>query len=295
MDGQIVKFEKPRGELARIHEEYLRERNIVNRYSKKELGKWGKIDLYVLLDLDMYRNKPIPPEILSYVVKAKRREYHPDAENGSKEAFLLVKIADDVFRDRKFRLFYDSGFLDERIPEDRIYYSDEFFREFGECFERNGKFSVKQPVPALDPRSSEEEVREFYEFWSNFKSWRSFEPVEELYTMNEYERAQYSHKNREELNRLKNMDVLRIKRLVQIAKKRDPRIGKSIESQVSEMMAQRWSESEESTLRRLVGLFGKARKNKWEIITSKLVEMTKVRRSVSEVARRGSEMEQRRR
>ncbi|WEL37778.1 zuotin [Encephalitozoon hellem] len=291
----IVKYERPTGELARIHEEYLGRRNVLNLYTKKEFERWGRcIDLYLLLDLDMYRTKPIPPGILDHVAKVKMHEYHPDLTKGCREAFLLVKIARDVFRDRKLRLFYDSNFFDESIPEDKIYREDEFFDVFGECFQRNARFSINQPVPLLDRNDDSKKALEFYEFWNNFKSWRTFEPVEELYNMGEYDRSQYSIKNKEKLSLLKNQDALRIKKLVQIARKRDPRVGKSIEEQMKEMMRMNsWTPSEISTLKRLISLLGRTKKNKWETITEKLVEITKVKRSIKEVMEKGAELEKR--
>lgn len=287
----IVKFEKPTGELARIHREYLSRRNVLNRYTSQQLKSWGGVDLYLLLDLDAYRGKPIPSRILDHVVKVKMCEYHPDVSKGCREAFLLVRVARDVFRSQKLRLFYDSGLLDESIPEDRIYYPDEFFDVFGRCFEWNGRFSAVQPVPELGTGGTAKDAENFYEFWSNFKSWRVYESAEEFYKMNDYEKSQYSTKNKERLVQLKNQDIMRIKRLVQIAKKRDPRTGKSIEEQVSELMGMTWSPAEVSMLKRLLVLLGKSKKNKWETITEKLVEMTKVKRSVSEVTKKGMELE----
>ncbi|KAH9919941.1 uncharacterized protein B0H18DRAFT_1026289, partial [Fomitopsis serialis] len=51
-----------------------------------------------------------------------------------------------------------------------------FFDGFAPVFEREARFSRKQPVPMLggyeDPK---EVVSAFYDFWYNFDSWRSFE------------------------------------------------------------------------------------------------------------------------
>ena len=51
-----------------------------------------------------------------------------------------------------------------------------FFDAYGEIFEREARFSNKQPVVPLgaydDPK---EKVEAFYDFWYNFDSWRSFE------------------------------------------------------------------------------------------------------------------------
>jgi DnaJ family protein C protein 2 len=51
-----------------------------------------------------------------------------------------------------------------------------FFSTFGPVFEREARFSTKQPVPGLgDKDAGKKEVEGFYDFWYNFDSWRSFE------------------------------------------------------------------------------------------------------------------------
>lgn len=51
-----------------------------------------------------------------------------------------------------------------------------FFKLFGPVFEREARFSRKQPVPLLGEFDAPKaEVEGFYDFWYNFDSWRSFE------------------------------------------------------------------------------------------------------------------------
>lgn len=52
----------------------------------------------------------------------------------------------------------------------------DFFEAFAPVFEREARFSRKQPAPMLgDVDASKEHVEGFYDFWYNFDSWRSFE------------------------------------------------------------------------------------------------------------------------
>jgi hypothetical protein len=52
----------------------------------------------------------------------------------------------------------------------------DFFKEFGPVFEREARFSKKEPVPMLGAiDATKDEVEGFYNFWYNFDSWRSFE------------------------------------------------------------------------------------------------------------------------
>lgn len=51
-----------------------------------------------------------------------------------------------------------------------------FFQSFGPVFEREARFSRKQPVPLLGSfDDTKAAVEGFYDFWYNFDSWRSFE------------------------------------------------------------------------------------------------------------------------
>lgn len=51
-----------------------------------------------------------------------------------------------------------------------------FIKTFAPIFEREARFSKKEPVPMLGALDdSKEAVESFYDFWYNFDSWRSFE------------------------------------------------------------------------------------------------------------------------
>lgn len=69
--------------------------------------------------------------------------------------------------DPEKRRKYDSTMeFDDSIPANKEYSEEEFFQEFGACFERNSLYSEKKPVPKLgDMKTDIKQVLRFYEFW----------------------------------------------------------------------------------------------------------------------------------
>ena len=72
--------------------------------------------------------------------------------------------------------------LEENVPSEkdarRAIERDQnaFFTIFNPIFEREARFSKKQPVPMLGAIDAPKaDVEGFYDFWYNFDSWRSFE------------------------------------------------------------------------------------------------------------------------
>lgn len=62
--------------------------------------------------------------------------------------------------------------LQKSIVED----PNEFFEAFRPVFELEARFSNKEPVPLIgNMEDGKVIVEDFYDFWYNFDSWRSFE------------------------------------------------------------------------------------------------------------------------
>lgn len=147
-------------------------------------------------------------------------KYHPDKEeisageksSGDDPVFLKVKEAFETLSDPVKRKSYDSTLeFDDSIPDVKDVKSDaDFYRVFGQCFERNLRFAAQNdPAKTTSSSSSStsisskkkkgkqnnnnqsklasdgppllgddstpiEHVNAFYEYWVHFDSWRDF-------------------------------------------------------------------------------------------------------------------------
>ncbi len=91
---------------------------------------------------------------------------------------LLIFTAHEVLTNPEKRHQFDSvdPAIDDSLPHTKEVDPSSFCDVYGPIFEREGRFSKKQPVPALGGMdATKQEVEGFYDFWYNFDSWRSFE------------------------------------------------------------------------------------------------------------------------
>lgn len=99
---------------------------------------------------------------------------------------------------------------------------------WAKVFKSEGRFSRIQPVPKFgDKNSTKEEVDEFYNFFYNFDSWRSFEYQDEDVPDDNENRDQKRHMERKNNNarkKKKTEDSARLRKLVDDAMAGDERI-----------------------------------------------------------------------
>jgi len=250
---------------------FYRRRNLFNKYTLEQLENFLKIDLYEALDLDGYRQTEIPKETLDFCVRKKSTMYHPTKNGGKQQAFLIIRKAQEILSNPRFRRVYDSCFLDESIPEDREYSIEEFFRVFGDVFERNGLFSEVQPIPSI--RDSPEA---FYRFWQGFKTTRVYDDPDDVFDVSGSSRRYAAEKNKDAMQEKKLKDLKRVQNLVKLSIKCDPRIPKkAVESS-------NWTEAQLKTLTRLDSLTAKS-SNRFELIAKKMNDLYLTKRPPNEI------------
>jgi len=118
-----------------------------------------------------------------------------------------------------------------------------FYRLWGPVFEAEARFSKIQPVPKLGgDKSTKEEVEEFYDFWYNFDSWRTFEYLDEDVPDDNENRDQKRYierKNKAQRAKRKTEDTARLRKLVDDCLNVDPRIAKFKQDEKAQRSAKR--------------------------------------------------------
>ncbi|KAF7188715.1 Zuotin [Pseudocercospora fuligena] len=205
---------------------------------QREAKDWKTQDHYAVLGLTRWRYKATEDQI-KRAHRKKVLKHHPDkkAASGQEENdqfFKCIQRATDILLDPVKRRQYDS--VDEAADKEPPSKKDvekkpgNFYKLWAPVFEAEGRFSKKQPVPKIgNDNSTKEEVDEFYNFWYNFDSWRSFEYLDEDVPDDNESRDQKRHverKNNNARKKRKNEDVQRLRQVVDQALKQDPRPAK---------------------------------------------------------------------
>lgn len=194
-------------------------------------------DHYAVLGLSKYRFRATEAQI-KRAHRKKVLRHHPDkkAAAGSSEDdsfFKCIQKATEILLDPVKRRQFDSvdEAADVEPPSKKSAQKPgAFFKLWSPVFESEGRFSKNHPVPKLgNDKSSEDEVEEFYNFWYNFDSWRSFEYQDEDVPDDNENRDQKRHverKNNNARKKKKTEDTARLRHLVDECVAGDERIKK---------------------------------------------------------------------
>ncbi|RKP26111.1 hypothetical protein SYNPS1DRAFT_22053 [Syncephalis pseudoplumigaleata] len=222
---------------------------------KLDLSEWKKHDHYAIIGLRKLRCHATETQLRN-AYRRRVLKYHPDkkAQSGEQQTkgrsskeddhfFKCVQKSYELLSDPVRRRQYDS--VDAAYSDDIPEKSDktDFYALYGPVFEREARFSKILPVPKLgNSESTQDEVERFYAFWYSFDSWRSFEFMDKEdveSAENRDEKRWLERQNREERTKLKREDTARVRRLVDQAFKKDPRIKKFKEAKKQEQEAKK--------------------------------------------------------
>lgn len=166
-------------------------------------------------------------------------KHHPDKKAAAGKSdendsfFKCIQKAHEILTDPVKRRQFDS--VDEEADVDPPTKKDmqkpsNFFKKWRPVFEAEARFSNKQPVPMLgDDKSTKEDVEEFYNFWYDFDSWRTFEYLDEDVPDDNEGRDHKRHiekKNANARRKRKSEDIARLRKLVDDCMGFDERIKK---------------------------------------------------------------------
>lgn len=152
------------------------------------------------------------------------------SEEEKKAMFLKIQDAYTILSDADLRKQYDSSVpFDETVPTAKdLEMADSFYDFLRPIFKRNAKWSVVKPVPDIgDENTDIKTVKQFYDFWYSFTSWRDFSCQNEY----DYEQAEcreerrwMEKENKKIQKKASRLENLRILKLVDLAFQRDPRL-----------------------------------------------------------------------
>jgi DnaJ family protein C protein 2 len=198
---------------------------------EKDPKDWKELDQYAVLGLSKYRYKATEEQI-RVAHRRKVLKHHPDkkaAEGAINEDgfFKCIQKAFETVMDPVKRRQWDSVDPKADVRPSKTGKLD-FISNWGAVFEAEGRFSNVQPVPSLGTMdSTKDEVDQFYTFFYNFDSWRTFEWLDEDVpddTSNRDNKRYVERKNKAARQKRKTEDTARLRKLVDDALKVDPRI-----------------------------------------------------------------------
>jgi DnaJ homolog subfamily C member 2 len=202
---------------------------------KEQLHQIGFDDLYGLLNLSHLDVRATDDDIKKHYRQVSRIA-HPDKaaaddREDADERYKAIQNAYATLLEPQKRRIYDSNVdFDDTIPAagEGTKDDDDFFVVYRPAFRRNARWSANHPVPSLgDMKTDFAEVDRFYDFWLSFSSWREFRHEDEYdpEDAGSREEKRWMERHNAKLTaKMKKAEVSRVRKLVEDAMKKDPRI-----------------------------------------------------------------------
>ncbi|KAI5185741.1 DnaJ-like protein subfamily C member 2 [Nematocida homosporus] len=249
------------------------------RYTVEQISNWKSIDLYYIMGIDPNEAQTFTESQFKDAYKKQAKLFHPDrlAACGLQDggaSFIALSKAHQTLSSPTRKRQYDHAVFDESLPDDREYTPVEFFRVFGEVFVRNSVLSGKPYTVSLGNLDTiDSDVVSFYKFWQAFESIRSFEFLcESEDCPNRELRRHVANQNKELLQAKKAEDNMRIRKLVNLAIKHDPRVNKKSKQQGPStpvtVDADGWKSTEMEVLTKIAKTYPKTTRGRVDLIIS---------------------------
>ncbi|OAG29941.1 DnaJ -like subfamily C member 2 [Nematocida displodere] len=245
------------------------------KYTLDQIKNWKCLDLYSLMGLSQEGSSSLTEAQFKNAYRAQAKLFHPDMLTAYKiddggASFIALTRAHQTLSNPIKKKQYDCVVFDETMPEDREYLPEEFFAAFSEVFDRNSIYSVKPYKVSLgDLETTSNDLSLFYKFWQSFESSRSFEFLcEDEDCLNRDARRHVARQNKETLDQKKSEDNLRIRKLVNMAIKHDPRLKKKNAAPAKPVTvgADGWKSTEVDALTKLAKTYPASTKNRVDVI-----------------------------
>lgn len=212
--------------------------DMINRDPKD----WKDQDHYIVLGLSSKRWMASEDDIKRAHHK-QALKYHPDKRDGADGFFKCIQKAYEQLSDPIRRRQFDS--VDKAADIDAPHITtksltkpggeEKYYEAYNLYFSAFSRFSKTKPVPMFgDASSTRNDVEEFYNFWYNFESWRTFEYLDDDTIDSEYSRDEKRYrerKNKAERARYKKEDSQTLRETIDEAFALDPRIRRFKEAE----------------------------------------------------------------
>ncbi|KRH95171.1 Zuotin, molecular chaperone (DnaJ superfamily) [Pseudoloma neurophilia] len=281
----------------RLKEEIERKRlektDILQRYKVSDLDDIKKIDLYFILDLPGYRFNDLPEKTLFKKYRERIVRYHPNKSD--EKIFMALRDGYEILKKSYWKKKYDEYFLDEKIIENRVYSEEEFYEIFSDFFNNVSLFSKNKNIPSLgDKNTSKEKIKEFYAFWRNFESTRSFEFLSytpNYHSLSEYAKQEHDQKLVKVKKDLFNEHVLKVREAAKICEINDPRFEREKIYVSPKLIVNGWTENDIILFERLKKKYTQGKNIDWKKFQQEFVSENKQKRTMRDFLIKNTQIE----